>query len=51
MNTFVLKTKEGEIIHKLRANDIENAKEMFAIIKNLSISEILSMFVVEELVK
>jgi hypothetical protein len=48
MKKFNLKTKLGEKIFSIEANDFDEALENFSIIKNLPISELSKIFIVEE---
>jgi len=47
MEEYALKTKDGDVIKKLKANDISIATNMFAQMKNLSEVELLEIFIVE----
>lgn len=49
MNVFELKTKSGETINKVNATSIDEATEMFARIKNLTIDSLLELFVINKL--
>lgn len=48
MKKFNLKTKLGEKIFSINAYDINEAEETFSNIKNLPISVLLEIFIVEE---
>ena len=47
MKTYELKTKSGEVINKVNANDKVEATEMFAEIKQLGVKSLQSLFIVE----
>ena len=47
MKKFNLKTKLGEKIFSIRANDFDEALENFSIIKNLPISALSEIFIIE----
>ena len=49
MKTFVLKTKCGEKIAKTLAVDLFEAQKTFSKIKVLGISQLLQIFIVEQL--
>lgn len=53
MKTFILKTKDGETIHKLQADNIEIACESFANGKKIAVGVLLDIYnvVVEEIIK
>ncbi len=46
MIRFILKTKDGEVINKVYANSLVEASEVFAKVKRLPISDLLSLFIV-----
>jgi hypothetical protein len=48
MEKFVLKTKNGEIINTVQAFDFVNAAKLFAEGKNISITDLLKIYIVEE---
>ena len=48
MKKFNLKSKLGEKIFSIAANDFDEALENFSTIKNLPISELSKIFIVEE---
>lgn len=48
MKKFSLKTNLGEKIFSINANDFDEALERFAIIKNLPISVLSTIFIVEQ---
>ena len=49
MKNYALKNSFGEVINQTKAISLSEAQEIFAIIKNLSLQELLSIFIVEEL--
>lgn len=48
MKKFSLKTNLGEKIFSINANDFEEALEGFALIKNLPINVLSTIFIVEQ---
>jgi hypothetical protein len=48
MNRYALKNKTGEAISYVKANNLFEAKEMFANIKKIDIKSLLEIFIVEE---
>lgn len=48
MKKFVLKSKLGESIALNYSDDISEAEEFFAIMKNLKLNDLLRIFIVEE---
>jgi hypothetical protein len=48
MKKFSLKTKLGERLYSVDAHDIIEAREKFAVIKKLGISDLLLIFIVEQ---
>ena len=48
MKKYILKTKCGDIISRTKANNINEAQDFFSKTKNLSISNLLEIFLVEE---
>jgi len=50
MKIFVLKTQLGETIAKINANDLDEAQVLFSKIKVLSLSQLLKLFNVEEII-
>jgi hypothetical protein len=49
MNIYELKTKNGETINKVNAVSIDEATEIFARIKNLTIDSLLELFVINKM--
>ncbi len=49
MRTFALKTRLGESIAKVIADNIFEAQSLFSYRKDLSINQLLSIFKVEEI--
>lgn len=47
MDTYLLKTKSGDVINKCKAKYFEDAIEYFATIKNLSTTDLLNIYTVE----
>lgn len=46
MKVFYLKVSDGEIINRVYTKSIDDAIEIFALQKNLSIEQLLKIFVV-----
>jgi hypothetical protein len=51
MEKYTLKTKLGDKVFTLEAFNIENAEEKFSARKNLSITALLEIFIVEADIK
>ena len=49
MKVFYLKVSDGEIINRAYARNIDDAIEIFAMTKGLSIDQLLKIFIVEDL--
>ena len=47
MKRYALKTKKGEVINTVIANDLEEAVELFAEIKKLSTEDLLNIYSVD----
>jgi hypothetical protein len=50
MIRYALKTKEGEVINTIKANDEFEAGEFFAKIKNISVSSLLNIYLVDKFI-
>lgn len=50
MKIFCLKISDGETINKVLTYNIDDAIEIFAITKQLTIAQLLKIFIVEELI-
>lgn len=48
MNSYGLKTKQGEVIKTIVAKDLPEAEEVFSKMKNLSLNQLLEIFIIEE---
>lgn len=48
MKKFNLKTKSGETVHSVKAEDVIEARKIFSIIKKIEINDLLMIFIVEE---
>jgi len=48
MRTYVLKTKGGEVINKVNAKSIDEAVEVLAEIKKLTIDSLVNIYDVEQ---
>lgn len=48
MKSYCLKTKQGEAIKTIIAEDLPEAEEVFSKMKNLDIIELLGIFIIEE---
>jgi hypothetical protein len=51
MKKYLLKTKDGESIHKIDANDLFEAVERFSIIKQMDTETLLKLFVIDQIIK
>lgn len=51
MKRYALKTKTGEIINTISANDLEQAIELFAEIKKLPKEDLLNIYLVDIFVR
>jgi len=49
MKNYLLKNSIGEVINQTKAISLLEAEEFFATIKNLSIHQLLNIFIVEEM--
>ncbi len=48
MKKFSLKTKSGEVINTIKAENLESAIDLFSKIKQLSVSDLLKIYLVEK---
>ena len=49
MKNYVLKTNLGEPINHTKALSLLEAKSFFALMKNLTVEQLLTIFIVEEI--
>lgn len=50
MKLFCLKTKTGDKITTIAADDLSDAQDRYAKMKNLSINDLLAIFIIEEVI-
>jgi hypothetical protein len=51
MKKYALKTKDGESIYKIDANNLFEAVERFSILKQMNTETLLKLFVIDQIIK
>lgn len=51
MRNYALKTKDGEAIYRITANNLFEAVEKFSVLKNMDTETLLKLFVIDQIIK